>query len=83
MDSLDRATYDQPVSEGAPREVNAPLEEGIPTGDPSIDEFGEGSPSRVDIAPLMSQKLIEFFSPFFYCSYNVIACFYVEICTIY
>ena len=32
----------------------------------------------------MSKNLTEIFSPFFfYCSYNVIACFYVEICTIY
>ena len=32
---------------------------------------------------LMSQKLIEFLVHFFDCSYNVIACFYAEICTIY
>ena len=32
---------------------------------------------------LMSQKLIEFLVHFPDCSYNVIACFYVEICTIY
>ena len=31
----------------------------------------------------MSQKLIEFLVHFSYCSYNVIACFYAEICTIY
>ena len=32
---------------------------------------------------MMSQKLIEFFVHFSDCSYNVIACFYEEICTIY
>ena len=31
----------------------------------------------------MSQKLIEFLVHFFYCSYNVIACFYAKIFTIY
>ena len=31
----------------------------------------------------MSQKLIEFLVHFSDSSYNVIACFYVEICTIY
>ena len=31
----------------------------------------------------MSQKLIEFIVDFFYCSYNVIACLYAEICIIY
>ena len=31
----------------------------------------------------MSKKLIEFLVHFFYCSYNVIACFYAERCTIY
>ena len=31
----------------------------------------------------MSQKLIEFSVYFYDCSYNVIACFYAEICTIY
>ena len=30
----------------------------------------------------MSQKLIEFLVHFSYCSYNVIACFYAEMCTI-
>ena len=34
-------------------------------------------------AGLMSQKLIEFLVHFSDCSYNVIACFYAEICTIY
>ena len=31
----------------------------------------------------MSKKLIEFLVHFSNCSYNVIACFYAEICTIY
>ena len=31
----------------------------------------------------MSQKLIEFLVHFSDCSYNVIACFYADICTIY
>ena len=31
----------------------------------------------------MSQKTIEFLVYFSYCYYNVIACFYAEICTIY
>ena len=31
----------------------------------------------------MSKKLIEFLVHFSDCSYNVIACFYAEICTIY
>ena len=31
----------------------------------------------------MSKKLIEFLFHFSNCSYNVIACFYAEICTIY
>ena len=31
----------------------------------------------------MSKKLIEFLVHFFYLYYNVIACFYVEICTTY
>ena len=31
----------------------------------------------------MSKKIIEFLVHFFYYSYNVIACFYVEVCTIY
>ena len=31
----------------------------------------------------MSQKLIEFLAHFLNCYYNVIACFYAEICTIY
>ena len=31
----------------------------------------------------MSPKLIEFLVHFSDCSYNVIACFYAEICTIY
>ena len=35
------------------------------------------------VGVLMSKKLIEFFSPFFYFSYIVIACFYAEKCTIY
>ena len=43
MDSLDRASNDQSVLEGAPSEVGAPLEEEIPTGGPSnVDEIGEG-----------------------------------------
>ena len=32
---------------------------------------------------MMSKKLIEFLVHFSDCSYNVIACFYAEICTIY
>ena len=52
MDSPDRATNDQLVSKGAPNEVSAPLEEGIPTGGPSVDEIGEGSLSGVATAPL-------------------------------
>ena len=51
VDSLDRATNDQPVSEGVPSEVSVPLEEGIPAGGPSVDEIGEGSPSGVAAAP--------------------------------
>ena len=31
----------------------------------------------------LSQKLIEFLVHFYDCSYNIIACFYAEICTIY
>ena len=31
----------------------------------------------------MSQKLIDFVVNFSDCSYNVIVCFYAEICTIY
>ena len=53
MDSPDQATIDQPVLEGAPSGVGAPLEEGILAGGPSnVDEIGEGSSSGVVAAPL-------------------------------
>ena len=48
MDSLDRATNDHLVLEGALIGVGMTLEEGIPAGGPSnVDEIGEGSPSGV------------------------------------
>ena len=57
MDSLDQATNDQPVLEGAPRETGAPLKEGIPTRGPSnVDEIGEGSPLGVVVAPIRPPK---------------------------
>ena len=60
VDSLDRATNDQPVLEGAPSGVNAPLEEGIPVGGPSnVDEIGEGSPLGVVAALLLPPRLAD------------------------
>ena len=59
MDSLDQATNDQPVLEGAPSGVDAPLEEGIPIEGPNVEEMGEGSPSGVAAAPLPLPKPID------------------------
>ena len=53
MDSLDRASNDQPALEGAPSEAGAPLEEGILVGGPfNVNEIGQGAPSGV-AAPLV------------------------------
>ena len=47
VDSLDRASNDQPVLEGAPNEVDAPLEEGLLGGVPSnVDEIGDEAPHQ-------------------------------------
>ena len=52
VDSLDRASNDQPVLEGAPNEADASLKEGVPTGGPSdVEKIGEEAPSRVADAP--------------------------------
>ena len=56
VDSLDQATNDQPVLEGAPNGVNKHLEEGILVGGPNVDETGEGSPSGVVVALLPPSK---------------------------
>ena len=46
VDSLDRASNDQSVLEGAPNEACAPLKGGIPIGGPSnVDEIGDEAPS--------------------------------------
>ena len=59
VDSPDQATNDQPVLEGALSGVDAPLEEGIPTGGTNVDEMGEGSLSRLATAPLPLPKPID------------------------
>ena len=56
VDSPDRATNDQLVSEGAPSGVGASLEEGIPARGPTVNEIGEGSPLGVAAAPLPPPK---------------------------
>ena len=54
VDSLDRASNDQLVLEGAPNEAGTPLEEGIPDGGPSnVKKIGQEAPSRVAIAPML------------------------------
>ena len=45
VNSPDRDTNDQPILEGAPNGVSAPLEEGIPARGPNVDEINERSPS--------------------------------------
>ena len=60
MDSLDRVTNDQWVSEGTLNEVSAHLEEGIPVGGPNAIEIGEGSPSGVAAAPLPPPRPTDF-----------------------
>ena len=63
MDSLDRATNDQSISEGTISGVGAPLEERIPArGTSNVDEIGEGSSSMVATAPLPPPKLIDIVS---------------------
>ena len=54
MDFPDRAPNDQLTLEGAPNEVSASLEEGIPIGGPlNVDEIGEKAPSWVVTAPML------------------------------
>ena len=58
MDSLDLTSDDQPVLEGAPNKVGAPLEKGIPVGGPSnVDEIGDEAPLRVAAASILSPRL--------------------------
>ena len=70
VDSLDRASNDQPIlegapnevgtMEGAPNEVDTPLEERIPTGGPSnVDEIGEETPSRVAATLMLPPKPVD------------------------
>ena len=57
MDSPDPAFNDHPVLEGAPSEVSAPLEEGIPVrGHSHVDGIGDGAPSRVAADPILPPK---------------------------
>ena len=57
MDSPDQAPNDQLALEGAPNEVGASLEEGIPAGGPlNVDKIGENGPSRVATAPMLPPK---------------------------
>ena len=54
MDSLDQATNDRSISEGASSGVGAPLEERISARGPSnVDEMGEGSSSVLATTPLL------------------------------
>ena len=58
VDSPDRATNDQPVLEGTPDAVAAPLEEGVLTRGPSnVHEIRDRSPSGVVVAPLPQPRL--------------------------
>ena len=60
MDSLDRGSNGKPVLEGTPNVVGAPLEKGIPVGGPSnVDKIGEGSPSRVVAASILSPRPVD------------------------
>ena len=57
VDSPNRASNDQPVLESAPNEVGAPLEEGIPVGEPSnVNEIGDEAPTGVATAPMLPPK---------------------------
>ena len=60
MDSLDRASNDQSVLEGASSEADAPLEKGISAWGPSnVDEIGEGAPSRVAATPMLLPRPVD------------------------
>ena len=60
MDSLDQASNDQSVFEGAPNEVGAPLEEGILVGGPSnVDEIGEEASLGVAAAPMLPPRPVD------------------------
>ena len=56
MDFPDRASNNQSVLEGVPKEDSAPQEEGILIEGPSVDEISEGSPSEGNDAPLPPPK---------------------------
>ena len=57
MDSLDPFFNDHLILEGAPNEAIQPLEEGIPAREPSnVHEIGEGAPSGVATALILSPK---------------------------
>ena len=56
-DSPNQASNDQSILEGAPSEVGAPLEEGIPIWGPSnVNEIGEECPSGVAAASILPPK---------------------------
>ena len=60
VDSLDRESNDQPISEGAPNEASTSLEEGIPIEGPSnVDEIGEEAPSGVATESMFPPKSID------------------------
>ena len=60
MDSLDQASNDQLVLEGAPNEAGASLEEGIPIEGPSnVDEIREETSSGVDVALILLPRPVD------------------------
>ena len=78
MDSPDQATNDQPILEGTPSGVGAPLAEGIPARGPSnVDEIGKGSPSGVTIALLPPPRLADIVSSRRRLPYQVLLSTYV------